>query len=764
MEKNIHETIQEQQPISDFISMPQEKLNFLIPQWHLHMTARDLRYCQNQYRMRERRNPTVEELQMLDALYFHRIRRCETHGLRTFYTSDPVIAQSYADMLAKASHTHREDRPYTPAELSGVLTKSLQQAGKKITVPTLCTGTDASIRLLKKSLQTEASIVIDGVPAVIGYSEQAFSKSVSHPQLTDHLILISPAGLSSATFAEIAATLSIPDNAQLIFVGERGLLDALLTWDGVYIVQNYLPSITNNAPLSAWVNAFADSLIIRCDGDHAVKLRDEAAALGLTASIIGKYALNNRVTIRRNGQAPVQIETAFLRAFSPTFPTDVEIPGLCTSKDAPHSAPERQTIINGGDSLPFSSAIPGTAYAVSRKHLITGAASYSASNTFRAALYTTVYAINRAVAAGIDHDEITLSNHLKMPSLPDRNAAMSEIMSAMLGAYRVQAELAIPDIGGAMQAAEDQTPKAQLTVFAAAPKPEKTIPTQFTATGSNVYLLAPLSSQDSPIDFEDYRKLLRYVHRLCKDGIALSAIAVGSGGIEEAIRTMTQSGLGFYASAPLPDSTCAFLIETKQQIQGVMLGITTASPFIRIEGNETPIVDYSMPYIHPDHLPMSDIGVEHPILCVPQTTALGSLNPFRDFAECHHLTLTTPLLNRLKSRSQLTAFANILMQSNIALLTGSTDDIHSILSNPRVAYAKQEMLQKGGLFLCLHTDLSTVKNEHIPPDHPLFFGVPKSLYERSAISFEGDDHRIVHMRSDSPAVRAMLTCGIAYFR
>ena len=334
----------------------------------------------------------------------------------------------------------------------------------------------------------------------------------------------------------------------------------------------------------------------------------------------------------------------------------------------------------------------------------------------------------------------------------------------MVGAYRVQAELAIPDVGGALQPAKHQVSKAQLTVFAAAPKPEKTIPTQFTATGSNVYLLAPLSSQDSPVDFEDYRKLLRYVHRLCKEGIVLSAIAVGIGGIEEAIRTMTQNGLGFAASAPLPDTTCAFVIETKQQIQGVMLGITTASPIIRIGGKETPIVNYSMLHIHPDHAPMSDIGVEHPVLCIPQTAALGSLAPFRAFAEHQQITLKTSLLNRPESRTQLTAFANILMQSNIALLTGSTDDIHSILSNPRAAHAKQEILRKGGLLLCLHTDRTTIKNEQISPNHPFFFGVPKSLYERSAISFEGDDYRIVHMRADSPAVRAMLTCAIAYFR
>ena len=56
---------EERRVISGFSSMPKEELESLCTDLHLTMTVRDLCYCQNQYRMRERRDPTAEELHFL---------------------------------------------------------------------------------------------------------------------------------------------------------------------------------------------------------------------------------------------------------------------------------------------------------------------------------------------------------------------------------------------------------------------------------------------------------------------------------------------------------------------------------------------------------------------------------------------------------------------------------------------------------------------------------------------------------------------------
>ncbi|MBQ7364544.1 MAG: hypothetical protein IJW46_02975, partial [Clostridia bacterium] len=252
MTENIHESLKEQ-PIPSFMSMPKEELETLAKEMALHMSVRDLTYCQNQYRLRERRDPSAEELALLDTLWVRRTDKIEHYGLRTFYTSDPLIAETYADLINKASHLRRENRPYTPNELSGVLTHTLAQAGKKPSVPTLCTGEDAALRLLADGHVGCESAVMTNIPALIGHPIPRKKMSGKLPQTSDQLLLILPNGLTPTAFASAVAALPLPESVKIVAIGSQGLFEALLTWDGVYVVQAYLPGVSENAPLSSLV-------------------------------------------------------------------------------------------------------------------------------------------------------------------------------------------------------------------------------------------------------------------------------------------------------------------------------------------------------------------------------------------------------------------------------------------------------------------------------------------------------------------------------
>lgn len=763
--ENIYDIMQERQVISNFLSIQQDDLGRLISELHLNMTVRDLRYCQNQYRMRERRSPTVEELRFLDALYATRTNKIEYHGLRSFYTSDSMLAATYADMIAKANRVRQDERPYTPAELSGILTKTLVQTGKKISVPSLCIGQDAPLRALKYGRTETGCAVLHGVPAIIGEKNTDLPAAKTKAQPTDHILLLTPAGLSAVTFATLIASLSLPTDAQIVPIGETGLLEALLGFDGVYLVMDYLPGLDGGSPLSSLLSAFTDGILIRIDGDMALDIRDRAARAGLTASIIGKCAINHQLTIRREGQSPVQFETAFLRAFSPTLPADAEIPGVGSRNDIHVTTQLPQTVLSGGDCALFAANLPNTPYVIQNDHILTGAVSYPSNSTFLSSMFTTLHAVNRAVAAGADYETLTLSNQITSPTVSDSvNFAAGELMASLLGAYRVQAELALPDVGGRFYRGEEGDNKAHLLVFTAAPKPEKPVGHTFTTAGNNVYLLTPLMNEETLIDFEDYRKLLRYVHHLCREGIACSAIAVDAGGAYTALKTMTQSGYGFLAASSIPATTCGFLIETHEVIQGTLLGVTTAPPTIRIDEEETPILHYRLPKLTANQIPMSDIGVECPILCVAETPALGCTLPIRHLAEQHHAILKTVPATQFGSRSQMTALANAMLEAHITVLVGSTEELSTILAHPRVAYAKNNLLSHDGLLLCLHTDPDKLKNAPIPKNHPFFYGTPETFFELSGIRFEGEQGQIVHMRSDSVAIPRMLACALAYYQ
>ena len=467
------------QIISGFTRMSAEMLTGLISEWNLHMTLRDLSYCQNQYRMRERRDPTLEELLFLDTLYTSRIGRIESYGLRAFYTSDPIIAETYADMIAKANHTQREQRPYTPAELSGVLTQTLRRAGKKISVPSLCVGTDAPLRSLQYGRLEVGSATLHHTLAIIADKHDSIPSAYTPPQATDHLILLLPGGLSSSAFAERVASLALPKHTEILPIGNHGLLEALLHFDGVYVVPSYLPGADENANLSDLIASYTEGILLRLDDEIAISVRDRASEKGLVASIIGKCTANRYLTIRRKEQTPIQWETDFLRAFSPILPADVEISHIGTNCDIHVTAPQTQTICAGGNCALLGSDIPNTPYAIQGEHIITGAVSYpNFSNKFLSALYTTLHAVNRAVAAGTSYEALTLSNQLSL----SRDVSVSEhpfgdLMASLLGAYRAQTELAIPDIGGRFYS-DQAAQHGSMTVFAAAPTPQKVIPRQ----------------------------------------------------------------------------------------------------------------------------------------------------------------------------------------------------------------------------------------------------------------------------------------------
>ena len=756
--------IEERSAINGFSSMPKESLEALIAELHLNMTVRDLCYCQNQYRMRKRRNPTVEELRFLDALFTSRTTKTESYGLRAFYTSDPMLAETYADMISKANHVRREERPYTPMELSGVLTKSLQKAGKKVSVPSLRAGYNAPLYAIKNGYLESGSASLHGTSAIVAQKHDEISFTADMPRPTDHIILLSPGTISASTFAALVAKLPLPARTQIVPIDQNGLIEALLRFGGVYLVQNYLPGMDDTMPLAALVSSFTDSLLLRVDGESAHAIRDAAAHAGLVASIIGKCSVNQLLTIRREGQTPLQWEISFLRAFSPILPVDAEIPHVSARSDIHVTTPISQTVVAGGNCALFSVGIPNTPYALCNDHLLTGASSYPCDNIFLSALFTTLHAVNRAVAAGADYETLTMSNQFTLPARSDSpNLAVGELMSALLGVYRAQAELAIPDVGGSLHSLED-IEHVSVKVFAATPISDKPVPHTFTASGNNVYLLTPLIREDTLLDFDDYRKLLRYVHHLCVNGIARSVIAVDRGGAHAALCTMTQSGYGFLGDKVIPPTTCGFLIETSEVIQGMLLGVTSATPTVCIASNETPIVSYQRPTIHPDLAPMSQIGIEKPVLCVAQTAAIGSLLPITRLCEEHHALLHTPLAMHPHSRVEMTTLANTMQHANITVLTGTASELKQILSHPRVAYAKDEFLSRGGLMLCLHTDAPAAKNAPIPSEHPFFYRVPAILYERCGIRTEGEKSQVVHMQATSAAIPDMLASAIAYFQ
>lgn len=731
----------------------------------LNMTENDRQYIRRYYAAHPHENATPEIMAVLAELIAKRTQYAEDRGLRAFYTSDTLAAQSYADLMTKAADLRRRTGAYTPRELSGVLTAVLRRSGKLPSVPAMASGDDAYIRLFAAGVTQTHTLTLGKTPLLIS-SEQPKSQ-LNRPNNNDSLLLLSPGKMPLAQFVEqlkkVEDLLSCPVKA----VGTKGLLDILSHEEGVYLVDEYLPGYSRPKDLCGYTG----SLLVYAPQEKALLLRDRAAAQGLSASVIGKLTESHSVILKQNGASPLSWPIALLRGLFPLLPEDAEVPGLCVAQDgtAPLIRAGIDYPIAGGDCGLFSAGAAYTPYLAIAGKFTVGGSGVTVKDQdepafFRTAFMTALHAIARTVAAGADYTELTLAPSLTLASDASETLSASRMVSALLGLYRVQAEFGLPsaEMNFAHNGESGQT---RLDVFCATPYSAQKPQSTFTAAGHNVYLLMPKHTATSPVDFEDTRQLFRYVNAICRDGVALSVAAVGEDDVLSTLRGMCTSGYGVLTSASLPDCPFGFLVESDKPLQGILLGMTTS----RTEGTlsigewREPVRDLSLPVVKAEDIPMSLVGTSHPRLCLALTPEMGNPVPACRFAEQNAVGILPVLLNDLSARHQITALANAMATADIAVIAVKQEEWETLCQNKRVAYARRKLLDRGGLILCLITDRAPGANVPLPADHPFFFGTPAQLTENAAVTLH-ENGAEVRMCKESPAVARMLTCALAYFR
>ena len=120
-----------------------------------------------------------------------------------------------------------------------------------------------------------------------------------------------------------------------------------------------MPHLAPDATPAELITSQNGCILLRVEAEKAIALRDAATASGLTASIIGKITQNHRLTIRREGRPPFQLNLDFLKRFFPVLPADAEITGICTTPSSTSISSVDQTMVPDGDCPILASAIPG---------------------------------------------------------------------------------------------------------------------------------------------------------------------------------------------------------------------------------------------------------------------------------------------------------------------------------------------------------------------------------------------------------------------
>ncbi|MCL2185090.1 MAG: phosphoribosylformylglycinamidine synthase [Treponema sp.] len=200
---------------------------------------------------------------------------------------------------------------------------------------------------------------------------------------------------------------------------------------------------------------------------------------------------------------------------------------------------------------------------------------------YHGAVYAVIYSVAKIIAGGGSRKKCWLTFQEYFEKLRDDPARWGKPFAALLGALDTQLGLEIAAIGGkdSMSGSfsvnsnkEINVPPTLVSFAVSVTKIDNIITPEFKNANSFVYLLTPPYSVYEKCDFSVMRKYFDNVEKLIAQGNILSAWAVGSSGIAEAVLKMCfGNGIGFNAHndslLTKGYSAGGFIVETEKEIK-----------------------------------------------------------------------------------------------------------------------------------------------------------------------------------------------------
>lgn len=556
--------------IRGFTTYTKEMLEQMQRDLSLSLSVTRLSHCAAYYKTSEKRDPYIEELQMIDRLVANRAASPANTAPVELLTNDPVQAETYADLQRKRRALKPDAKyPMTMAEAFEAADAYLYRVGKQ-------SDTD-SIFLL----EDPAARPFAATRNCVSVSDTALRlrrlpKSKQSCKEGDLLVLLLPctdsyAGRQGASVGKFLQEKTASGTIkQILTVGEGGLLEALLTLtEGARIEPQRLSVGGEAVPLTALAGSYRGEYILRIAPAQFEALYRDAADCGVSARVFAAITKGGLYSFS-DASLSFSLSSDFLRSLFPILPVTAAL------ADATESAPAT-VISHTPTSASFCSYLQketeaAQTYAV-QNTLYAAACSAPTQNCFQAAFDSTLIPVMTLAAAGIDHADQRLAIGLQLPVGDDRHL-VGNALATILGVYRLQSELAIPAVSKSITYRED-IDRPHLTVYAMGAQTPQT-PTTLTKEGNEVYCITPDRKNDGTPDFASLRDLLRSVSALRQKGILQSARILCNESVTEGLRHLSTNRLYchltsdiFACEEPLP---VAFLLETTQPIAAKRVG------------------------------------------------------------------------------------------------------------------------------------------------------------------------------------------------
>ena len=205
---------------------------------------------------------------------------------------------------------------------------------------------------------------------------------------------------------------------------------------------------------------------------------------------------------------------------------------------------------------------------------------------YHGAYTAVVESVCKLIAAGADIKDtyLTFQEYFEKPGTSGKR--WGKPLSALLGAFEAQKDLGIAAIGGkdSMSGSFEQldVPPTLVSFAVTTDKVQNIISPEFKAAGHKVYLLAPKYDENGLPDKDSVLALFDKVTALIRSGKIISCYVTGIGGIGEAVMKMSVGNMiGFEYTSDLnvfdifKRRGAAFAVEATEDIDGVLIGITT---------------------------------------------------------------------------------------------------------------------------------------------------------------------------------------------
>lgn len=505
-----------------------------------------LTFCMEHYRNAEKRDPYIDELQMLASLAAALREDCAALLVSELFTNDTFVYDTYRDLLQKRKElVAHPSSPLSLRNMASIAPRYLRRAGKGDGF----TACSSSLEYLR-DLPTSPTAL--GVAPAHSPFRLRMCASARSPKGTDTLVLLTPAP-EDTVYRHARKCESLLDSEEIsshlrgIFpVGTGGLLRELLEiTDGLCIDLCAFSPLDPEPTATALTECFEGSRILRIGTEELTPLLSKIAEHGMCAFPFAKITGDKRYTFVRKSGNGFSIQTNFLCSLIEKAEISVKLPN--ESEAHPDTVCHRPTNV---DACAYLSHTSAQREAVSVGKITACAVGAVAKRAFfKTALLASVIPAVIMALCGKERTEYTFTSAFEFPTdLTDPYTA-GKCVSMLLGAYRAQAELSIAAHRTAIRTAEISSPSVSVFAHGEA-HPFSSL---LTKENSTVYCLAvPFDTQGLP-DFSALRTVLGELSALARDGQIASARVLQNESIAQGLLAM-QGAFGARLSVEAPDT------------------------------------------------------------------------------------------------------------------------------------------------------------------------------------------------------------------